>query len=228
MLITLTRTAILYLVVILCMRLLGKRQVGELQPSELVLTILISEMASIPMQDINRPITNGIIAIFVLVTLEILLSVLTLRSQVFRRLFAGKHAIIIKNGIIDQQMLKKLRMSADDLQEALREKGCFNIENVAWAILETNGKLSVIPYQAEMSVTKKDLNIAVQEQGIPITVISDGKLINEAFKSGEIKKETVFEHLSSKRLSIEDVFLMTENEQKEFMVIQNQNLQSNE
>lgn len=228
MLVTLTRTGIFYIILIICMRLLGKRQVGELQPSELVLTILISEMASIPMQDINRPLTNGIIAIFILVILELLFSVLTIKSQVFRRLFTGKHAIVIKNGVIDQKMLKKLRISVDDLQEALRQKGYFNIEEIAWAILETNGKLSVLPYMSQLPATKKDLNINTVEKSIPITVISDGKLIKEAFKSEEIKKEIVFKHLSAQNLMIEDVFLMTETKENEYIIIRKQNFNNNQ
>ena len=159
------RTAVLYLVVILCMRIMGKRQVGELQPSELVVTILISELASIPMQDLNRPVTNGIIAIFVLVLLELLLSALSLKSILFRKLFDGKSAIIIKNGVIDQKMMKKLRVTIDDLLEGLRQAGSFSIEEVDFAIMETNGKISVQPKQKYEPVSKGDMKLNARDKG---------------------------------------------------------------
>ena len=134
------RTVVLYLVVILCMRIMGKRQVGELQPSDLVVTILISELASVPIQDLNRPITSGVIAIFVLVLLELLLSTLTLKSMFVRKIFEGKASIVIKNGIIDQKMMKKLRITIDDLLEGLRQTGAFLPDDVDFAIMETNAQ----------------------------------------------------------------------------------------
>lgn len=220
MMMTVIRTAVLYLVVILCMRIMGKRQVGELQPSELVVTILISELASIPMQDLNRPVTNGIIAIFVLVLLELLLSALSLKSILFRKLFDGKSAIIIKNGVIDQKMMKKLRVTIDDLLEGLRQAGSFSIEEVDFAIMETNGKISVQPKQKYEPVSKGDMKLNVRDKGFSTVVISDGRLCEEVFSEfSKVSEEDVMLRLRAKNLTVEDVFLMTVNEAKEFVII---------
>lgn len=220
MMMTVVRTAVLYLVVVLCMRIMGKRQVGELQPSELVVTILISELASIPMQDLNRPVSNGVIAIFVLVLLELLLSALTLKSMIFRKIFEGKSAIIIKNGVIDQKMMKKLRVTIDDLLEGLRQAGSFSVEEVDFAIMETNGKLSVQPKLRYEPVSKGDMKINVRDKGFPTVVISDGKLIESVFKEfDEVKEEDVMLQLKTRNLTVENVFLMTVNEAKEYVII---------
>lgn len=215
-----TRTAVLYLVVILCMRVMGKRQVGELQPSELVVTILISELASIPMQDLSRPVTNGIISILVLVLLELLLSFITLKSDFFRRIFEGKSAIIIKNGVIDQKMMKKLRVSIDDLLEGIRQAGSFSVNEVYIAIMETNGKISVMPKSCFLPVNKKDLKINARDKGFPTVIISDGKLKEDVFlQFTNITKEDALAQLKHKNLCVEDVFLMTVNEAGEFLII---------
>ncbi|MBQ4156035.1 MAG: DUF421 domain-containing protein [Clostridia bacterium] len=214
---TVIRTAFLYFVVVLSMRIMGKRQVGELQPSEFVVTILISELASIPIQDLNRPITNGILAIFVLVLLELLLSFLTLKSDVFRKIFEGKSATIIKNGVIDQKMMKKLRITIDDLLEGIRQSGNFSVETVDLAIMETNGKLSVQPKIKYEPVSKEDLNINNVDKGLPTLVISDGKIDEEALQ--KISKIDILKELKSRNLTVEEVFLMTVNEIGEFVVI---------
>ncbi len=220
MLMTVVRTAVLYLVVVLCMRIMGKRQVGELQPSELVVTILISELASIPMQDLNRPVSNGVIAIFVLVLLELLLSSLTLKSMIFRKIFEGKSAIIIKNGVIDQKMMKKLRVTIDDLLEGLRQAGSFSVDEVDFAIMETNGKLSVQPKLRYEPVSKADMKINARDKGFPTVVISDGKLIDSVFQQfDEVKEEDVMLQLKTRNLTVENVFLMTVNEAKEYVII---------
>lgn len=209
MLATLWRTAVLYLVVILSIRLMGKRQVGELQPGELVVTILISELASIPMQDLNSPVANGIIAILVLITMEILLSVLTLKSSFARRLFSGKPAIIIANGVIDQQMMKRLRISIDDLLEGLRQANAFVLEDIAYAVMETNGKLSVLEKRSSAPPSRKEFYIRTQESGMAEIVISDGKLRQRTLESGLISEGDVYSHLRQENLSVGDVFLMT-------------------
>lgn len=220
MMMTVIRTAVLYLIVILCMRIMGKRQVGELQPSELVVTILISELASIPMQDLNRPVTNGIVAILVLVLFELVLSALSLKSMFFRKLFEGKSAIVIKNGVIDQKMMKKLRITIDDLLEGLRQAGSFSVDEVDFAIMETNGKISVQPKQEFMPASKSDMKMNVKNKGFSTVVISDGKLCEDVFEEfSKVSKEDVILRLRSKNLTVEDVFLMTVNEAKEFVII---------
>lgn len=220
MMLTVVRTAVLYLVVVLCMRVMGKRQVGELQPSELVVTILISELASIPMQDLNRPVTNGIIAILVLVLLELVLSVLTMKSMFFRKIFEGKSAIIIKNGVINQKMMKKLRITIDDLLEGIRQTGNFSVDAVDFAIMETNGKFSVQPKMKFEPVSKEDMKINAKDKGFPTVIISDGKMIDEVFDDfTAVTREDAIKRLRVKNLTVEDVFLMTVNEAGEFLII---------
>ncbi len=217
MIMTVVRTAILYIAVVLCMRIMGKRQVGELQPSELVVTILISELASIPMQDLSRPITNGILAIFTLVLLELILSFLVLKSDLFRKIFEGKSAIIIKNGVIDQKMMKKLRVTIDDLLEGIRQSGNFSVETVDLAIMETNGRISVQPKIKYEPVSKEDMNIECVDKGFPTLVISDGKIVEEALQT--VSKVDILTELKAQKLAVEEVFLMTVDKTGEFVVI---------
>lgn len=220
MMMTVVRTAVLYFVVVLCMRIMGKRQVGELQPSELVVTILISELASIPMQDLSRPITNGVIAIFVLVFLELVLSVLTLKSEFFRKIFEGKSAIIIKNGVIDQTMMRKLRVTIDDLLEGLRQAGNFAIDEVDFAIMETNGKFSVQAKQKFEPVSKQDMKIDAKDKGFPTVIIADGNFNEKVFEDFHaVKREDAIRQLRLRNLNVEDVFLMTVNEAGEFVTV---------
>ena len=159
MIITITRTIILYIFVTLGIRLMGKRQIGEMQPNELVVTLLISETAAIPLQDTTQPILNGLVAIFVLVILEIMISVLSMKSRFMRKIMNGKSAVIIKNGVIDQQMMKSVRMTVLDLVELLRGQDVFDISTVAFAVLEVNGNLSVLLKSAEQPATVADLKI---------------------------------------------------------------------
>ena len=138
------RTAILYLFVTIAIRLMGKRQIGDMQPNELVVTLLISEIAAIPLQDVSQPILNGVVAIFMLVIIEILISVLALKSSKIRKLMNGQSVVIIKNGVVDQNAMKKVRMTVLDLIELLRIQNVFDISTVAFAVLEVNGQLSVL------------------------------------------------------------------------------------
>ena len=220
MLMSVVRTFVLYTVVILCMGLMGKRQVGDLQPSELVVTMMIAELASIPMQDLDRPVINGVIAIFVLTFIEIVLSVITLKSPFFRKILEGKSAIIIKDGVIDQKMMKKLRVTIDDLLEGIRQEGVFSIDTVEFAIMETNGKLTVQKKAKEEPVTPKDLELDVDKKSLPTVIISDGKLIESVFDEfSVVKRKDAMEKLKKKHLEIKDVFLMTVNENKEFVIV---------
>lgn len=219
MLAMILRTAILYLSVVVFMRIMGKRQVGELQPGELCVTILISELASIPIDNLDRPIISGLIPICVLVICEVTMSCLSLKMPFLRRLASGKPAIVINQGKVDRLTLKKLRMSVDDLIEGLRQNGIFELESVNYAIMETNGKLSVLPFDECSPVTKSDLNIAPQNTGVPITVISDGRLQMNAIKSRQINLNKIEAELKRQKLKKEDVFIMQINDGGEFHVV---------
>ena len=155
MFIVMFRTIILYIIVVIAMRLMGKRQIGELQPFELVITIMISELASLPMQDVRIPLIHGIIPIITLLVLEIIISLLELKSEAARAIFCGRPSILIKSGIIDVKELKCQRFNVTDLLEELRLQGYYNLEEIRYAILETNGQLSVITKNETSSVTKK-------------------------------------------------------------------------
>lgn len=200
MLIVLVRTIILYFTVVLTMRLMGKRQIGQLQPFELAITIMISELASLPMQDTRIPLIHGLIPIITLVILETILSLIQLKSEKSRSILCGKPSILIKSGKIDIEQLKSQKLNINDLLEELRLKDFYNIDDIEYAILETSGQLSVFP-KAELDyVTKADMNIKCQKEQLPITLISDGiinkenlKLINknETWLDKQLKKNNI-------------------------------------
>lgn len=207
MIITITRTIILYIFVTLGIRLMGKRQIGEMQPNELVVTLLISETAAIPLQDTTQPILNGLVAIFVLVILEIMISVLSMKSRFMRKIMNGKSAVIIKNGVIDQQMMKSVRMTVLDLVELLRGQDVFDISTVAFAVLEVNGNLSVLLKSAEQPATAADLNIKKEKALLQLPVISDGKIVKESLDFVQADEKDIRKKLKGDNIS--DVFLMT-------------------
>lgn len=157
MAITFFRTVILYLLVVVGLRVMGKKQIGEMQPSELVVAIMISDLASIPMQEIGIPLLSGIIPIFTLIVLEIALSQLSLKSRKFRRLLTGKPSVIIHNGKILKEEMQKIRFNYDDLKEQLRIQGYVKVDDIHFAILETNGQLSIIPRPSKQPATAEDV-----------------------------------------------------------------------
>lgn len=209
MIITITRTIVLYIFVTLGIRLMGKRQIGEMQPNELVITLLISEIAAIPLQDTSQPILNGVVAIFMLVILEIIISVITMKSLYVRKIMNGKSAVIIKNGVIDQNMMRQVRMTVLDLVELLRGQDVFDISTVAYAVLEVNGNLSVLLKSSEQPVTVKDIDIKKEKATLPLPVISDGKIIRESLDALEISEEDIKSTVKKSSTDIKDVFLMT-------------------
>ncbi len=209
MIITITRTIVLYIFVTLGIRLMGKRQIGEMQPNELVITLLISEIAAIPLQDTSQPILNGVVAIFMLVILEIIISVITMKSLYVRKIMNGKSAVIIKNGVIDQNMMRQVRMTVLDLVELLRGQDVFDISTVAYAVLEVNGNLSVLLKSSEQPVTVKDIDIKKEKATLPLPVISDGKIIRESLDALEISEEDIKSTVKKNSTDIKDVFLMT-------------------
>lgn len=208
MLITVIRTAVVYFFVTLAIRLMGKRQIGDMQPNELVITLLISEIAAIPLQDTSQPVLNGIVAIFILVVIEIIISVLTMKSLKIRKIMSGNSAVVIKNGVIDQQMLRKVRLTVMDLIELLRGQGYFKVENIAYAILEVNGSLSVVEKSKYRPVQTGDFKqIKVEKASLPLPVISDGRIISESLKDLDITPFDLEQLIFPTHPK--DVFLMT-------------------
>lgn len=188
---------------------MGKRQIGDMQPNELVVTLLISEIAALPLQDPSQPILNGIIAVFVLVILEILISFITMKSYSIRKLMNGKSVIVIEHGKIDQKAMKKLRMTVLDLVELLRGQNVFDISTVAFAVLEVNGDLNVLLKSDFQPATVSDLSLKSQEAQMQIPVISDGKIIADAVSSINKTSKEIKEILNSQSIKEANVFLMT-------------------
>ena len=213
------RTAIVYIMVTFAIRLMGKRQIGDMQPNELVVTLLISEIAAIPLQDANQPLAVGIVAIFVLVVLEIIFSVFALKSFFMRKLLSGKSVVIIKNGILDQQAMRDVRMTVLDLVELLRGQNVFDISEVDYAVLEVNGNLSVLLKGESRNVTLKDLKIKSNESGLQLPVISDGKIIDESLRSLKFNREDLSKILQNNSVKAENVFLMTLDRYKNINII---------
>jgi uncharacterized membrane protein YcaP (DUF421 family) len=203
------RTIVLYIFVIIAVRLMGKRQIGELQPSELVVAILISELAAIPMQETGIPLVSGIIPILTLISCEIILSAITLSSVKLRRIISGKPSVLIKNGIIDQQEMRRLGFTIDDLMEELRLCGYMSVDDVAVAVLETNGKLSVFPTNQNKPVTAGMMNLQCEDGGLPVTLICDGLLSLPSL--AEVGKDMTWlqNTLSAQGLLPQNVFMMT-------------------
>lgn len=185
MLIPFARTLILYLAIVLALRLMGKRQVGEMQPGELVVTILVSAVASVPMQDMDIPLSHGLVPVLTLIAAEVLISALTLKNSRLRLLLSGKPVPVVQNGVPDQKALKKLRLSTDDLLEDLRLGGVFDLRQVAFAQLETNGKLSILLHSEYAPATPSQLGKKVQRETPFLTIISDGVLRQEALRQLE-------------------------------------------
>lgn len=176
MFIVLIRTVILYLVVITSMRLMGKKQIGQLEPFELAIAIMVSELASLPMQDTRIPIMHGIIPIITLLTLQTLVSILELKNEKLRKLFSGKPSVVINAGQLNFKELEKERFNLNDLMEELRLQGYYNLEDIQYAILETSGQLSVIPKTELSPATKADLNLKPQQDTLPVTLVLDGRI----------------------------------------------------
>ena len=209
MFVTLIRTVILYVFAIISLRIMGKRQIGELQPSDLVVTLLISQIISIPIQDTDIPLVNTIIPILLLIGFEILTSVFNMKSIKFRSFMHGHPVVIINDGVLNQKLLKELRFTLDDLLESLRQKDIFDISQVQYAIVETNGQLSVLLKADYDTVTREDMNLSPSPQGYQCPVIIDGKIFEKDFKICNTNNKKIEMIISKEKLQIKDILLMT-------------------
>lgn len=202
------RCLILYFVLLVAMRLMGKRQLGELQPFELAITLVASDLVCIPMADATIPILYGIIPVFSLFLLHIIITKLATKSIKFRKFLNGKPIIIIQNGNILPDVMKDLNLNVDDIMEALRGAGYFNPSEVEYAILETNGNMSVMPKAQNRPLSPADVDIDVQKSEIPVAVIMEGEFVGENLGkiAGDIK-EKVLAFLNKKNLDRKDVLV---------------------
>ena len=209
MFLSLVRTVILYLVLVGTIRLMGKRQVGQMEPSEFVVTMLVANLASIPMENLETSIHNGLVPILTVLALELILSVLSLRSIRFRKLLCGKPVILIENGNIMQENLRKTRVTLDELTGHLRQKDVLDLQQVQYAILETNGNLSVFPFPENRPATAKEAGVTPEKQYMPLTVISDGAVMEENLKKAGKDRKWLDKVLKKHKAQEQQVWLLT-------------------
>ena len=209
MIISYLRTIILYTLLIAVIRLMGKRQIGEMEPSEFVVTMLVANLAAIPMQDGGIPLFSGFVPIVTVLAMELVMSALSLKSIFFRRLLCGKPVILVENGKIMQENLRKTRVTLDELSGHLREKDVLDIKSVQYAILETNGNLSVFPYPKERPASAKEAGIRAKPQYLPLTLVSDGTLLAENLKKANKDLAWVEKKLSERQADIKSTYLLT-------------------
>ncbi len=219
MLVTLARALILYVLIIICMRIMGKRQLGELQPTELVITILLSEIAAIPMQDNALPLGNSIVAVLLLVALEIINSVFVLKSSRFRSFLQGNSLVVIRDGVIDQKQLKRLRFTVDDLLDQLRQKDVFDVSDVRYAIVETNGQLSVMLKPEKETITAEMADIPNKTKGLLCMVINDGKFLRRSFKECNMNEEKLYSVLKSENIEMDEVLFMVADKEGNYTIV---------
>ena len=208
MTISVIRTIILYVLLMIAMRLMGKRQLGELQPSELVVTLLLSDLAAVPMQENGLPLLNGILPILVLVALELLISGLMVKSPAIARLVAGSPLPIIKDGKINVSIMRRMRITVEDLLESLRQQNIFDVRQVQHAIVETNGHISAYCYPRFQPATA-GMVTERPDDNMPIVIISDGQLCDWGMRLCGLSEEALGRILQKKKCSVEDVFLLT-------------------
>jgi uncharacterized membrane protein YcaP (DUF421 family) len=209
MTIVLIRSLILYFVAIFSVRLMGKRQIGELQPAELVVTILVSNIATLSLENIEIPLLHGILAILALVCYEVLVSWGSLKSVRLRRWISGSPKIIIREGRIDQEMLHALRFSVDDLMTSLRMGGVFFLRDVQFAIVETNGSVSVYQKSAAQPATRQDVNSVQPAIDPPQVIVADGQLREKALHAIGQYRKWVEAVLRASDMTMPEVFLLT-------------------
>ena len=182
MLVTFFRAIVLYIIVLAVMRLMGKREIGQLQPFELAISIMIADLAATPMAETGIPITNGIMPILGLLVMHLIISMINIKSTKARQIICGKPSLLIFRGKIDQKVLKKERFTINELEERLRDNNIFNIGDVEYAILETSGQVTVIPKPNKRPIIPEDFNIEPKYEGIPYDLVVDGKVEYENLK----------------------------------------------
>ncbi len=209
MLICAIRTVIIYVLVIAAIRVMGKRQIGELRPSELVVALLIADLAAVPMQETGTPLLHGVLPMCILVALELLLSGIMLKFPKCERLIGGNPIPVIENGVLNMAALKKLRLSVDDLLEALRMQDCFDISEVAYAVVESNGHITPYLRPAARPATAGDVAAATADTGMPAPVITDGAFCPWGLALAQKSEQAVSAFLIRQKILLKDVLLLT-------------------
>lgn len=205
--ISLIRTLLLYGLLILSIRLMGKRQVAEMEPAEFVVTMLLANLASVPMQDNALPLISGLVPIFTVLSLELILAVLSMKFIPMRKLLCGVPTLLIRDGVIDQKAMRSSRVSLDELNQKLREKDVFDLAQVRYAILETDGELSVLLNSEAQAVTARDLKLQKSPAQLRYTLISDGIVLWDNLQRCGLDRAGLRKALAGIR--VKDVFLLT-------------------
>lgn len=204
------RSIIIYVIVLIIFRLMGKRQMGELQPFEFVITLIIADLATIPMAEINIPLLHGIIPLVTLTILQFFISLLSCKSIHFRKVVNGKAVIIVSPNGIDYENMKSLNMNINDLTESLRVLNYYSLDQIAYAIVETNGKISVIPNADNAPLTASDLKIKKEKSLLPLILISEGKIIKENLEVSQIEESFVLKQLKNNGIyDVKEVVIAT-------------------
>lgn len=219
MIATIIRTFIIYCFVSLCVRIMGKRQLGQLQPGELVITILISEIAATPITDTNQPILNTAVSLMLLVSFEIISSLIARKSLKFRYVSDGKPITLIKNGKLMQDNLKELRFTIDEVLSALRQKDIFDISEVEYAVVETNGTLSVLLKQNKQPLTQETYESPKKTTDAPCVVIIDGNVIESSLEDSPVSLDEIKRKINNDRIDQKNILLMTVTKSKKFLTI---------
>jgi len=219
MLISFLRAGLIYLLLIFAIRLMGKRQIGQMEPSEFVLALLIADLAAVPMQDPAIPLLYGLMPIAVIVCIALLLSVIAYHSIGFRKLLCGKPVILIENGNLLQENFRKTRLTLDELNEHLRENSITDLSTVKYAILETNGQISAVQYAYAQPPTAEDLNISRSDPMLPVTLISNGKLIVPNLGAAGKDKTWLLKQLKQRSATISGTYLFTVDQSDSILFI---------
>ena len=209
MLFSYIRAILLYLTLIAIIRMMGKRQVGEMEPSEFVVAMMVADLAAIPLEDKDIALHTGFIPMLTVMGMELVLAGLSMRSIRFRKLLCGKPVILIENGRILQDNLRKTRVTMDELSGHLREKDVLDIGSVQYAILETNGNLSVFPYAKEKPASAKEAGVQVKDQYLPITIVCDGVVLEDNLQMAGKNQAWLDRTLEEKGATLKQTWFLT-------------------
>lgn len=207
MLVYLIRALLLFTLVFLAIRLMGKRQIGEMEPSEFVVSLLMADLAAVPMQDLGIPLLSGVIPILTIMAVELVMSVLSYRFIFLRKILCGNPVLVMQHGKIIHENLKKTRLTPDELIEQLREKDIFDLSTIQYAILETNGQISAMIDSRYLPPSAIDQKVQATQQDLPITLVSSGKLVKDALTTSNRSKEWVLSQLEKRKCKLNDVIL---------------------
>lgn len=203
------RSIIIYFLVLVVFRLMGKRQLGQMQPFELVLTLILADIATIPMTEISTPILHGVVPLLTLLVVHYTITLLSRFSTKFSDMISGKPVIVINQDGVDYKAVKKLNLTIDDITESLRGAGYFSFDEILFAIMETNGKMSVLPKAQNSPLVKEDMKIKSEENSLPVTIISEGKVIKENFEQVKVPEEKIMKYVKNLGISIKKILIFT-------------------